>query len=183
MSKPVFVLVTAEDCHHCDDFKKSRTGWPAIKSGLVKNGRVKIVEIHLPTMTSRPSDTYHPELAKYIGWTPTMMLFPGSSWRNHSSELKGVVKNGEFVNGEIDVTGKVNFSKNAMVGWVNDNLDNNPLFNGPPVEAPPTILITDSSKNNSGNESIFPDGRRIKVPTAGYYKMRNGKVPRNRNKL
>ena len=61
-SRPVFVLLTAEDCPACNNFKKKI--WPSMKKRLENENRVQIVIIGVPTTRSKPDPVkYHKELS------------------------------------------------------------------------------------------------------------------------
>ena len=158
--KPVFVLITAEVCSACQHFKNNI--WFDLKKELENQGKVKIVTINLPTLNSKPDTTkYHPDLKRYVGWFPTMSLFPASSWYNKSSELKGVIKDGQIIpsfydeNGQFKSEhvekGKIILSKDSVLNWI-DN----------------TIKNFKTQKSNT---------LKYNVPTSGYYsKFKHSKV-------
>lgn len=156
MPKPVFVLLMAETCAHCANFKNKR--WPSIKEELVKQNEVDIVELELETQTTKPSNKYHPDLSKYIGWFPTMFLFNGDSWNNHNSELKGVIKNGKLTNNGVENVksgGKlVDYSQESIISWVNKNLSQNLIF----------------------NSESYGNADKIYIPTAGSVRFRQERL-------
>ena len=179
--RPVFVLTTAKNCIGCTIFKRE---WNSLNKELLKQGRVKVVTIEVPTTQSKPDPKrYHKDLSRFIGWFPTMSLFPGDRWNDHSSELIGIVKNGKIVppktvNGKlipehIDTVGtvdKASLSKRDILNWVNYTLDRDRIFT--------------RSKNNHDRDNIviLNSGepvhyKKIRVPTAGHYaKFKPSKV-------
>ncbi len=184
--RPVFVLMTAKTCHACHGFKK-RT-WDDLRRELEKRGKVKIVTIEVPTTQSKPDPKkYHKDLSRFIGWFPTMSLFPADRWYNHNSELVGIIKNGKIVppgndeNGNFlpehveMIEGKVNLSKDDILKWVDYTLTKDRIFNrnhgsgyydeSGKSHKHPNIMLTDNGKVINGR---FPDGK-FMVPTAAYY--------------
>lgn len=152
-SKPVFVLLTATTCPACVNFK-ARV-WPSLKEELEKQNKVKVVTIEVPTTSSKPdTQSYHPELSRFIGWFPTMFLFPADRWNNHSSELIGIVKNGKIVPPSVNEAGnkvpehvepmgKINLSKEDTLKWVDFTINN-----------PDGMFKRDSSNQGSSNNQV-----------------------------
>lgn len=190
-SKPVFVLLTATTCPACVNFKAKV--WPSLKDELEKQNKVKVVTIEVPTTSSKPDpQTYHPDLSRFIGWFPTMFLFPSERWNNHNSELIGIVKNGKIVppgvddNGNkvpehVEPMGKINLSKEDTLKWVDFTI-NNPdgMFKRGSVQNNQThqnsshqtqqndIKSIQKQIKNNTNIKQLSNGKYI-VPTAGYY--------------
>lgn len=137
-SRPVFVLTTAKDCPACHSFKKR------IRDDMINKirnqGKVEIVTIDLESTRSKPDpNKYHKDYQRFIGWYPTMALFPADRWHNHSSELIGVIKNGKIVppgkdeNGKfkpehIDPVGKIDLSADDVVKWIDYTLSKHAIF-------------------------------------------------------
>ena len=133
-SRPVFVLLTATTCGACRIFK--RKTWPSLKKALEEKGEVQIVEIEVLDPGSKPDlIKYHKQLYRFIGWFPTMSLYPAERWFNHSSELIGIVKNGKIVppgkNDEgsivpehIEPVGKIILSEEDIIKWIDFTLKN-----------------------------------------------------------
>ena len=91
--KPVFVFVTADNCGYCSIFKERI--WTELKNKLVSENRVDIVEINLPTTGSKPDIINYPkDLRRFIGWFPTLILFPASSWYNNIGTRQPTVLDG-----------------------------------------------------------------------------------------
>jgi len=181
---PVFVLITADNCPGCINFK-SRI-WPSLKSKLESDGKVQVVTIELPTTNSKPDPVkYHKDLVRFIGWFPTMVLFPADRWNNHSSDLIGIIKNGRMVPPSKDENGnevpahvepisKFNLSEEDVLKWIDFTINDpdgmfvrlkssaqNSVSNSNSVSAP--IVNEKREKLNK-----LPDGK-FMVPTAGYY--------------
>lgn len=133
-SRPVFVLITATTCPACHNFVSKV--WPSLKASLEKENRVQIVNIELPDTRSKPDPVkYHKELSQFIGWFPTMSLFPADRWYNHSSDLIGIIKNGkivppqknekgQMVPSHVEPVGNINMSEEDIIKWVNYTLNN-----------------------------------------------------------
>ena len=181
-NRPVFVLITSKVCPSCHGFKKKV--WPDLRRELEHEDKVKIITIDVPTLDSKPDpDKYHPDLKRYIGWFPTVSLFPASSWRDRSSELKGIIKDGRIIPAGHDKNGKFqpervaivvkpNVTKNSILNWVDKTLNENRLFN-PSLAEQNSIMIVNNGKPVQGFSS---DGKMI-VPTSGhYYRLKHSKV-------
>lgn len=155
--KPILTLIMAKTCGACQNFKKRV--WPSLKNELEREGKVNIVEIELPTTGSTPSDKYHKDLKKYIGWFPTLSLFPASSWNNRSSDLKGIIKDGVITPSGVKNEGNIDLSKKSILAWVNKTV-NNPLFKS---NDSPDIVLTDNGRPIKS----------YKVPTYGHLKFKD----------
>ena len=188
-SKPVFVLLTATTCPGCVNFKAKV--WPSLKEELIKDNKVQVVHIEVPTTGSKPDPTkYHPELSRFIGWFPTMFLFPADRWNNHSSQLIGIVKNGKIVPPGVNDQGtqipehvepmvQINVSKEDTIKWIDFTI-NNPdgMFqrgshfgktnNVHKEEVIKTADVVPKNKTGETAMEKLPNGN-YKIPTAGYY--------------
>lgn len=170
MDRPVFVLLTAVSCPGCMNFKANV--WPSLKASLVRGNRVQIVEIEIADTRSKPDPIkYHKDFGRFIGWFPTMSLFPADRWFNHSSDLIGIIKNGKIVPPSKNVDGKIipehveqvgtmNLSENDILKWVDYTLDN--------PEGMFKINPNNFKKTDTTPVMKLNDGK-IKVPTRGYY--------------
>jgi hypothetical protein len=158
--KPVLVVMTSEACGHCANFK--RNVLPYLERDLREDGRVKLITIDLPQLTSKPSrEEYHPELRNYLGWFPTMSLFTPDTWYDRRSKLKGVLKDGKLIqmHGTVKpVMGTPNISKNSIMEWVDKTLKEHPYFGNNP-----------SNPNHNNNDMII-------VPTHSSAKFQPGRV-------
>lgn len=155
-SRPVFVLSTAKTCPACQRFKENT--WSELKTELEKTGKVQVVTVELETTNSKPSTTkYHPDLKRFIGWFPTMALFPADKWNNHKTALIGIVKNGKLVRPtettpeRVEIVGKINLSKDDILKWVDYTLSNDKFF------------------NKGGVKASAQPAEKIKVPTVGSF--------------
>lgn len=187
--RPVFVLIIAKTCPACHGFKK-RT-WDSLRRELEKRKQVQIVTIEVPTTQSKPDPSkYHKDLQRFIGWFPTMGLYPADRWNNPKSELIGVIKNGKIVppgnNDEgkflpehVEPVGDINLSEEDVLKWIDYTLTKHRIFtrnnseNNGPGKNPSNIMVTNNGKVINGK---FPNGK-FMVPTAGYYaKFKPSKV-------
>jgi len=178
--RPVFVLLTANGCPGCINFKQNV--WPSLKPELEKDGRVQIVEIEVPDTKSKPDPVkYHKDFGRFVGWFPTMSLYPADRWYNHSSELYGIIKNGKIVppskNEEtgkmipehVEPVGKINLSKEDILKWMEFTLTNpSGMF-----KFPKNAQNEKSSEKSSEKSVLEPIAKtnngKIMVPTRGYY--------------
>lgn len=161
-SRPVFVLISAETCPACIKFKAKT--WPALKDQLIKDGKVKVEEITLDQTTSRPDPVkYHKSLYKYIGWFPTIILFPAENWNNHDIPLQGVIKNGKLTPNGVDMVGEINFSKADILKWVDASLKHD-IFHS---------KSQDQHQKHQKHQKpkIVIVGDKMTVPTAGSIKF------------
>ena len=134
-NKHILVLVTSKSCHYCKKFKPGI--WKSLQNKFEKYPNLKVVEIELETNNSQPSQIeYHPDLNKFIGWFPTLMLFPQNLWKNYKTTLQGKVFNGEFVfdkklNKDVIayVSRNENFTELSILTWYNTIIKKDPLFN------------------------------------------------------
>jgi thioredoxin-related protein len=95
MSKPVFVIVTADTCSHCRYFKSAHL--TKLKDKIQRDNSVDLVEISLPTTSTTTLDTtvYPIDIKRWIQWFPTFLLFTAESWKSRG-KLVGFVFNGQF---------------------------------------------------------------------------------------
>lgn len=156
--KPVLVLVTADTCGHCVNFKKNELN--NLKQALQNEDKVYLIEINLPNTQSTPGIEYHPDCKKYIGWYPTFLLFSGSTWFNHNVPLKGSILNGKFKDDQVIHVGGYKMLTNNIIDWINQELSSNPIFNEPRSSV---VLVNNDNKTLS---SKFIDNKKL-VPTSG----------------
>lgn len=173
-SRPVFVLITAKTCPGCVAFKKNT--WDSLRDQLEKDNKVQIVTVEVPTTTSKPDPVkYHKDLSRFIGWFPTMILFPSSRWNNHNSELIGIVKNGKlvppgtnnddkFIPEHVEMVGKIDLSKEDVLKWVDYTINNVDMFN-----RNESIILTNQNPSQIINKQL--PGGKLRVPTAVRYEQ------------
>jgi thiol-disulfide isomerase/thioredoxin len=184
--KPVFVIVTAQNCGHCHRFSNT---YPQLADMIRNTGLVEVIELKLPSISSVPNpDIYPLDIQRYIKWYPTFILFPGRVW-NHAltgknNRLDGVVFNGRVFNDEVKHFNYIPETKNMaisltpdnLIAWIRSELDT-PLFrNSESMDKLPygmsdqqkTIgLKPTNSKTIKNNEEIYI------VPTSGSFCHRN----------
>jgi thiol-disulfide isomerase/thioredoxin len=188
-SRPVFVLLTAKTCPACHAFKK-RT-WNSLKQELEKGGKVQIVIIEVPTTQSKPDPSkYHKDLKRFIGWFPTMSLYPADKWYDPNSELIGIVKNGKIVppgvydgitytDDHVERVGNINLSQDDILKWVDYTLANDRIFQRKVGNIPTSPDGYGKSNVTDGKNPVISmdNNGRFMVPTADYYsKFRSSKV-------
>lgn len=142
--KPVFVMVTAATCGHCQKLHKR---WTPIRKALRDLGSVRIKELNLDTMGSKVADKGYPaDMQRYIGWFPTALLFPGDNWdevmKGKSSKLKGRIMNGKIGN-PMPTGSEYSIDEKGLVKWINS------------VLADPTFS---SSFDDDDSKHIIDDG-------------------------
>lgn len=133
-SKPVFCLVTAMKCPHCTAFRQD---WGEIRRAIESTGLVRIVDIELNSTADFPNPEKYPkDLARYVKWFPTFILFTGKSWNAASPELNrfdGRTANemkldGVIFNGDMDSNGNAKYihryapSKDNLINWIQNEL-------------------------------------------------------------
>lgn len=161
-NRPVLVIVTADTCKACDLFKSK------FKETLVRKvlgeGKLRLVDVSLPNMRTKPDSHYPTELADYIQWYPTFLLFTGMSW-NRGRELEGVVFNGKLMKEQIvdnkiyprkaQLQGGTELTDTNILNWINSELTTNPIFfNARPTDTlrPKGVVSTVSSQQRTGME-------------------------------
>jgi hypothetical protein len=186
--KPIFVLVTAEDCGYCTILKERI--WSTLRAKILKQNKVDIVEIHLPSRSAQINTNIYPrDLKRFIGWFPTMILFPRSSWYNNigkdGEDLIGIIKNGKIAPAtettpeKFIQVGEIDFSEESVLNWINaeeqglisrsEPVSNvKPAYTGIGYDERDIVLI------NSEKTKPKP----IQVPTSGSYAiyMRPGTI-------
>lgn len=129
MTKPIFVIATAENCQFCQIFAQA---WPEIKVAIEASGLVTVRYIQVPDSFNPPDPSQYPfDLTeRWIGWYPSFMLFNGQSWENARPEvdhrrlvkLQGFVFNGEFgPDGKIFNTKKKVPTKENLLSWIREH--------------------------------------------------------------
>jgi len=182
-TRPVFALITSKKCPACHSFKNRV--WKALKTDLLRTGKVQVIEVEVPDNQSKPDpQKYHKDLARFIGWFPTMSLHPADKWYSKSEDLIGIIKNGRIVPPtsdkpeHIEMVSKMNLSKEDILKWVDYTLTNDRIFtrqdSNRAMSYQPSattegdnIMITDNGKVLNGQ---YSNSGRIKIPTAAYFK-------------
>jgi len=126
-NKYVIVLCMSAQCSHCVAFKKNHLD--NFKAEVAKRSNLQLVIIDLPTMQSKLPSKYHDSLRKYIGWFPTIALFPEDTWS--SSMVTGVpLTGGAVFNGSLDSNGNVTYvpggrpmNVDSILEWVESEIN------------------------------------------------------------
>lgn len=178
-NRPVFVLATAKNCPHCHTFRNNI--WGGLKPQIENSGKVRLVEIDLPSTGSQPDDNIYPvDVRRYIRWFPTMFVIEGQSWnkglkdkRNRNLKLNGSVLGGQFKGDVVEYASPPDMSERGILGWLDGELKK-PLFiagssQGSPVmvEEKPTYVLTSSGRPvENAVVADRPDSVKV-VPTYG----------------
>lgn len=124
-TKPVLVLITADNCGFCKQLKQQ---WANIKREIL-NLNVRVVEINLPTMSTRiDSNLYPKDLQNYQGWYPMLLLISGNIWNvamvnKNNTKLDAQVMNGEWVDGTSLRPVQIHRNdKEGITAWISDAL-------------------------------------------------------------
>ena len=156
--KPVLVVVTSDDCGHCATFK--RLIWDSLKSKLLSNNNIHLIEISIPRMKTPPGPHYPADLNRWIEWYPTILMFTPKSWNTamtyKSHPLEGVIFNGKLVDNKAKHCSSegcptITLNEANFLKWVDDQLKS-PVFN--PLtqyktKGPPIILTSNGKPINS----------------------------------
>lgn len=177
--RPVFVLMTAENCGHCIALKKNPDGWNAIEQELNASGLVRVVKVELPTTDSKAEAGKYPsDINRYLRWFPSAALFSGSNWNeamtNPATKLNGIILSGDFDASGVPQykPGKYLLKKGSTLEWVKENVGS--LHNSRGVQP----LVPNSFNKPLINQVAQP--KTIYVPTAGSVCGGLKMIPNNR---
>jgi hypothetical protein len=143
MSNELFI-VTANDCSHCQTFRKSQL--PTLLNTFTTSPKYKDIitrEIHVENMGKKITD--HPEIDQYIGWYPTILYVKNKGQRN---------QNVLIFNGEISPTGGVffrskhPFNTQNIDKWLTDVHINKII-----PQPSPSVDSSQSSQQNNSQQS------------------------------
>lgn len=170
--RPVLLVATSKTCPHCIDFHKF---WPDVKQDLLRENKIRVKEISVPTNNS-PIDTtgYPKDILRFIGWYPSVSLYKGDVWNqaeNKGGPLSGLVYNGKLTDeGLRPNPSGYKFDKAGILAWIRDNiskLPSSPFSSSieplvqPSVEAEVRRLKEPVSVRNDGEKNSCPSGLRI----------------------
>lgn len=116
-SRPVFVVITAENCGHCKSFKNGP--WPDTKAALESMGTVRVVHIELAAMGDALPPQYPSTLQTYIRGFPTLLLVSGESW-NRALQSGGPLDYQVFGTDAIGKRGTYSRDKAGIISWINN---------------------------------------------------------------
>lgn len=134
MSSPVLVVITADRCPACKNYKSICREKFISAAKKIPNLRVKEFDVPSPepfdinkafNLETGQKAEGPADLRNYLGWYPSFALFSGSSW-DSNGKLQGVVMNGTVVDGKVTKQqgGKtyVNSNPEQCLEWLNANL-------------------------------------------------------------
>lgn len=137
-TRPVFVMVTAQNCGYC---KALHERWAPIQKALLALGTVRIKELNIPDMRySKVYEQGYPvDMQRYVSWYPTALLFPGDNW-NEVMSKKATTLRGRIMNGKVEAPGRpvsdqYSITADGITSWIKDTL------------ADPTFLVGGESKS------------------------------------
>jgi len=159
-SKHVFCVITAAKCPHCKTFRKD---WDDIRRTIEATGLVRIVDIELNSTNEVPNPEKYPkDLARYVKWFPTFLLFTGKSWNaafpgltlfdgqhsveNPDAKLEGVVFNGVLENGVPRYVHLKAPTKENLLNWIQHEVKAGSLSGQ--SQSPILSLLSNSSPTN-----------------------------------
>jgi len=155
MPKPVFVMVTAKTCGHCQNLHKK---WGPIRKAIQGLGTVKLTELNLPTMGAKVTDQGYPAgIQKHIGWYPTGLMFDGDVWEQAKAgnvqDMPGLV---------MDM--RTPLTAEGITEWIKNNISKIPKetpseSKSPEVPKSPMFIPTSGSRKVCGEMNIKPRRR------------------------
>lgn len=113
MSKPVLLIVTADTCFACKNFKKNVE--PSLMNTLMKDSRIQIGRVSVKNLGDDLPATYPKELNKYIGWYPTLILY-------YPTTKKVSVYNGTIKDGRLEGPHDLPIRESEILSWLNREL-------------------------------------------------------------
>lgn len=159
--KATAVIVTSPKCGTCNVYKNEKssdgtTRRDRIVSSLNSIDDIRVIEIETmnlsPQTIKSTADKYHPQLSKFIRWFPIITLF-NHSLNDRNSQLDGVIYGAINVGGQIKPSGGLKLFEGDLVkNWVNNELNDNPIFNR-----------SNYSSSSSSNNSSIPIPRSKKL--------------------
>jgi len=135
-SKPVLIVVTAENCGFC---KKLHQRWTPIRESIQSLGTVQLKELNVPHFGADVAKQGYPkDMQRYVTWYPTVLLFPGDNWdkvtKGKESKLYGRIMNGEVGN-PYPSEQKYNMDSQGITQFIKDVLSD-PQFASKPDKKP-----------------------------------------------
>jgi len=165
-SKPMFVMVTAATCGHCQNLHKR---WAPIRKAIQSLNKVRITEIKLPAMDSKIADQGYPaDLQRYVTWFPTALLFPCDNWDNvvarRDTKLDGIIMNG-IVGNPYPQGSEYGLTEEGITRWINNSLAT-PKFS---ADLLPSASPADprSHDTRSRHDTLNHNAHKRYIPTSG----------------
>lgn len=172
-TEPVFVLVTANTCRHCVDFKSKH--WDEVKQYLVSKN-IRFFDYAVPSMGERNALTVHHPTAPYhirtkVSFYPTLMLVESSSWErasaspNNDLPLLAEVYGAEMSSGGRYIpTGAPQITTDSVKEWI-QTCKNKTSFGG--AASANTNNSNPTNTNNTNNANNNPARQPLQVQNAG----------------
>ena len=153
-SKPMFVMVTADTCGHCQNLHKK---WNPIRKAIQSLGTVRVTEVKLPQMGSKVTDQGYPAgIQKHIRWFPTGLMFSGEVWD------KAVGGDGEDMDGLV-MEPTTPLTAESITGWIKNNVSKLPgavsESKSPAPPSGPMLIPTAGSRRVCQEMNIKPRRR------------------------
>ncbi len=174
IDKPILVIVTAQGCRGCSNFKNSTRH--ALLQQLKAAGTVDIIEYDNPSVTPITSapPNFHRDFGKWVEWFPCFLLFSGSSWKSQHQQLVGsiyaaVYQNGNLVRGTdggILQDSTMHPTSDNIINWIRNEIASG-KYNSPlAYSALPGSNVSYNAPNSyNGSNSSFGGNRAL---PAGY---------------
>lgn len=175
-NKAVVVLIMAQTCGHCRNFKQNNLS--KLKS-LCSSLPIKLIDVELPTMNTKEhwSPKVPEVLKKYTTWFPTLLIIPAEMWSMDKvgtvpitdvQVFNGKVTEKKDENGEpligVEYEQKHPMTPEGITDWIKDKLNNIQ-----PLPASTRLMKqviqnnfnqfvggNDSVKNIATNETLIP---------------------------
>jgi len=162
-SRNVLVIVTANGCGACTQFKKNNLD--KLKKELQQSGVVRVEHIDVPAIGAPVPEGYPTQLNSWIRWYPTLILVNGKDWNEKCANVSNSsppieVFNGVVVDGKIDMARDSRKNYDELLNWIKDNIDNNTKFR--------TIVVAQTPQVNT--QSVGTQ-KQVFVPTCGAIKI------------
>ncbi len=159
MSKPVFVVLTAKKCPHCNTFLRN---WPDLQNVIENTGLVSIIKIDVNSTSDHPTYPQYPaDLKNWIGWYPTFFLFRGTSWdiasTNPEAKLEGIIYNGHRKNDgtgnqKPELLGREPPTKDNLLNWISRE---SPALKSGGGKGPSILSLLAAGFSSSSSSKIY----------------------------
>lgn len=173
MTEPVFVLITANTCRHCIDFKNKH--WNGVREYL-DSKRIRYFDYAVPNMGERNALTvHHPKAPLHvrtkITFYPTLMLVDGTSWeRAAANPNNDIPLLAEVYGAEMSPTGRympagaAPITVDSVIQWI-ENCRNKATFAS---TSPPPLPTTQPPNNQQTVQAASrPPTQALNTPPAG----------------
>ena len=146
-SKPVFCMITADTCGHCQNLNKK---WEPIRKAINSLGTVDLKKIKLKTMGSKIPNTYPAGIQKHLQWFPTGLMFSRDIWNNASR-----AGNNEDMPG-LKMEPTTPLTAEGITGWIKNNVSKlqNKSEDESKSPAPPVRELSRSYAPTAGSRKV-----------------------------